>query len=230
MIKFFTFILVIAAGTATISAQTKPVPTPQRALTQQEPVVDNKKGAVIGRAYVNEYFGFEITLPDTWLIPGDDFEEYMKGKGYDLSLKAPESLSATSKARVNAGLEKVSILVTAYRSMPGSTDNAIMRVSAEDLSGEPQIKDAVDYIDAIRATYQLMKLPIDFRYSETNAEKLGKMQFGYIDTSSLAGKKRMYATVRSRHAILFTLSYSNDDDLATMRQILSDGTFDLKTH
>jgi len=73
-----------------------------------------------------------------------------------------------------------------------------------------------------------MKLPTDFRYSETQAEKLGAKQFAYVDVSSNAGKKRMYATLRNGHAIMFTLSYTKPEDLATMRQILSTGNFALK--
>ncbi len=103
-----------------------------------------------------------------------------------------------------------------------------MRISVENLSANPQIKDAVDYFDAIRAAFKAITLPPDFNYSETKAEKLGTMQFAYLDTSSSAGKKRMYATVRNGYAIMFTLSYTADDDLTTMRRILEEGNFDLK--
>ena len=111
--------------------------------------------------------------------------------------------------------------------MPGSADNAIMRISAEDLASVPQIKDAVDYFDAMRGQFRSMTLPADFRYSETQAEQLGRKQFAYLDSSSKAGKKRLYATVRNGYAILFSLSYNSDADLQTMRQILSDGDFAL---
>jgi hypothetical protein len=129
---------------------------------------------------------------------------------------------------VNQAIKRVNVLLTAYRSMPGSTDNAIVRISVEDLSSNPQIKDAVDYFDAIRAMYVAMKLPPDFKYSETQAEKLGSKQFGYLDASSTAGKKRMYATVRDGFAIMFTLSYSKADDLETFRQVLEQSNFALK--
>lgn len=212
-------------------AQTKPKPKPRTApklvaKTDAKPSID--RGKVAGRTYTNSTFGFEITFPDTWLIPGDDFEAYMKKQGFDLGLKAPDSLPPASKAKVNSALKRVHILLTAYRSMPGSTDNAIVRISVEDLTANPQIKDAVDYFDAVRGMYKTMKLPADFKYGETGAEKLGSMQFGYIDTTSKAGRKRMYATVRSGFAILFTLSYTSDTDLETLRGVLAGGKFSLK--
>jgi hypothetical protein len=191
-------------------------------------ITSTDKGTVSGRTYTNNKFGFEITFPDAWLIPGHDFEEYMKSQGFDLSLKAPDSLTPAGRASLNSALKKVKVLLTAYRSMPGTADNAIMRASVEDLVGNPQVKDAVDYLDAMRASFITLKLPPDFHYSETGAEQLGTTQFAYLDLDSKAGKKRMYATVRNGFAILFTLSYTSADDLATMRRVLDEGTFHSK--
>lgn len=216
-------LLVSSFGFAQKRAKPRPRAAAKAAVKQS---VD--MGKVSGRTYINKTFGFEITFPDTWLIPDNDFEEYMKKQGFDLSLKAPDSLPASSKDTINKALQRVTILLTAYRSMPGSSDNAIVRVSVEDLKPNPQIKDAVDYFDAIRTTYKTMKLSTDFEYSETQAEKLGSMQFAYIDTLSSDGRKRMYATVRNGFAIMFTLSYSAPDDLDTFRQVLKDGNFALK--
>ena len=201
------------------TAKTMPLP----AAIPAKPSVE--KGTVAGRTYTNTTFHFEVTFPDTWLIPGDDFDAYMKKQGFDLSLKAPDSLTPATKARVNRSLAQVSVLLTAYRSMPGTPDNAIVRISVEDLSANPQIKDAVDYFDAMRTTFASMRLPADFKYSETQAEKLGSQQFGFLDTSSKDGKKRMYATVRNGFAIMFTLTYKSDDDLKTFRDVLGSGNF-----
>jgi hypothetical protein len=65
---------------------------------------------------------FEVTFPDTWLIPGDDFEDYMKSNGIDVSLKTPDSIGEASKIQLERALQKVQILLTAYRSMPGTAD------------------------------------------------------------------------------------------------------------
>ena len=112
--------------------------------------------------------------------------------------------------------------------MPGYPDIAVVRISVEDLSPNPQIKDAVDYFDAIRAMYKTMKLPPDFKFSERQAEQLGSAQLGYLDASSSAGKKRMYAIVRGTRAILFTISYTKDEDLQTFRGVIEQGNFTLK--
>lgn len=231
----FIFFLIVFANIV-ITAQppkaaTKPTPKkiPDAVPVKKVVAETDELGTVSGRTYTNTVHGFQITFPDVWLMPGRDFEDYMKSQGHDISLKAPDNLSGAGKIQVEKLLEKVKILVTAYRSMPGMTDNAIMRVSVEDLRTTPAVKDAVDYFDLMRSQFAVMKLPPDFKYSETQAEKLGDKQFAFIDTSSNAGKKRMYATVRKGHAIMFTLSYTKPEDLATMRQILAGGDFALQT-
>lgn len=204
-----------------------PAGVPVKAGTEAKSILD--EGTVVGRTYRNETFGFEVTFPEHWTIAGDDFEAEAKRLGFDLSLKAPTSLQGVQKTNLDRALKRVNIFLTAYRTATkGIPENAIIRISVEDLTANPQIKDAVDYFDAVRAMYATMKLPADFRYSETQAEKLGAKQFGFLGTSSDAGMKRMYATVKGRYAVMFTLSYKNNHDLDTFKNILATGNFSLK--
>jgi len=168
-----------------------------------------------------------LELPDAGLAPDREFEDYRKSKGHDISLKGRDNIGKTGKIRLDKALEKVKMLVTAYRALPGMADNAILRVSVEDLRLNLAVKDVVDYFDLMRSQFAVMKLPADFKYSETQAEKLGAKQFAFLDTTSNSGKKRMYATVRGGFAIMFTLTYTKPEDLATMRQILAGGDFAL---
>lgn len=240
MNKFAIIVLLFAAAATNAAAQAaSPTPSkipsrvpikagtatkPAAAVTQKDAV---DPGKVEGKTYSNATFGFEVNFPDTWLIPGDDFEEFMKGKGYDIAVRVKAN-DPQAKANVKRFEKQVTLLLTAYRSMPGTPDNAVVLISVEDLTDNPKIKDAVDYFDLMRAQISTMKLPADFTYSEVGAEKLGKKQFAYLETSSSAGKKRMYATVRGRYAIMFTLSYSANDDLSTLRRILEEGNFSNK--
>ena len=223
-----SMILSLTFPVAAQSIPANPLPEKKVGATVVAVTDASDRGTVSGRTYTNHGLAFEVTFPDTWLIPGDDFEDYMKSQGIDVTLKAPETLGKASKIQVERALQKVNILLTAYRSMPGTEDNGVVRISTEDIRLNPAIKDAVDYFDLMRSQYAVMKLPADFRYSETQAEQLGSQQFGFLDTSSNAGKKRMYATVRNGVAIMFTLSYTKPDDLKTFRDVLAKGNFALK--
>src|SRR5688572_5444753 len=205
----------------------KPASTKPAAAKQPAPAAIDK-GLVSGRTYTNWSLGFEVTFPDTWFIPGDDFEAEMKKAGYDLSLKVPPTVPTADRAKMNRALKHVTIAMTAFRSMPGSTENAIVRVTLESLAANPQIKDAIDYFDAMRNQFKTMTLPKDFKYSETQAEQLGRWQFAFLDSSNSAGKKRLYATVRKGYAVLFSLSYTKDEDLDVFRKVLSEGNFAFK--
>ena len=210
-------------------AQTKPKPRPIPAgVPVKVTGVEAYGGSVEGRTYRNSKFFFEITVPDDWFIAGPDFEKIVKENGFDLTSNQPQNSPSKSGSAAPKPTRQVDILMTAFRSDPESKGNAVLRVTTEDLKPNPQIRDAVDYFDAITAAYMTIKLPPDFKYSATKAEQLGPKQFAYIDTSSAAGKKRMYATVRNGFAIMFTLSYTSDNDVESLRRILAGGNFALK--
>ncbi len=183
-------------------------------------------GTVKGRTYINPTLSFQVTFPDSWLIPGPDFEGYMKAAGFDLHTVNTEALGPLAKKQF---AKNVTILLTAYRSMPGTPDNTFVLIAAEDLSSVPQIKDAVDYIDVVRQSLLRAKLPAGFKFGETDAEQLGAMQFAFLDTSSGTQKRRLYATVRQGYALLFTVAYVDDADLPTVRDVLRTGDFFLPT-
>ena len=194
---------------------------PPRAVAK--PVYD--AGEIVGKTYANKYFNFSLTLPDDWEIAEADFERRLKKEGFNLSVETPKAASASAQSKLNAAANRVRVLLTAYKAAPDAGENAILRVSIEDLRAVPQVKDAVDYFDSMRATYQNIKLPAGFKYSETQAERVGAMQFGFLDVSNGAGKKRMYATVRNGHALMFTLTYKSDEDLNALKNFLSAGDF-----
>lgn len=204
---------------------TKKLPTsiPVKPGTEvREAIKKLDSGSVTGRTYINPTLSFQVTFPDSWLIPGPDFEDYMKSAGVDLHTINSEALGPVAKKQF---AKNVTVLLTAYRSMPGTPDKTFVLIAAENLSAVPQIKDAVDYIDVVRQSLLKAKLPAGFKVQETDAEKLGAMQFAFLDTSSGTQKRRLYATVRQGYALLFTISYVNDEDLATARNVLATGDF-----
>src|SRR5476649_1003873 len=91
-------------------AQTKRVSVPHPTPAKTTAKTTAAGGIVVGRTYTNKNFGFEVTFPDTWLIPDSDFEAYMKKQGFDLSLKAPDSLPPASQTKINDAVRRVEVL------------------------------------------------------------------------------------------------------------------------
>lgn len=224
----FSIILLSAIASAQQKRAVQRPPAKPAAAVKSAASTAIDRGTVLGRTYTNRTFKFEVTFPDSWLIPGD---ADMKSKGVDLSLKAPQAASLQAQETLDSALKRLTVLMTVYREMPGTPDNAVVRIAVEDiknLNTMPPVRDAVDYVDLLRQTYKIVKIPADFRYSETQAEQLGHKQFAFIDTSGKEGKTRLYATVRNGFAILFTLYYNRDKDLQTFRDVLAKGNFSLK--
>jgi hypothetical protein len=183
------------------------------------------RGTVSGHTYTNRTFGFEVTFPDAWIIPDD---QYAKTHGLNFGLRPLVSSDPKAQKIVDTAFSRITLLLSVYKYLPELRDNSEVRIAAEDLKGQPQIKDAVDYIDAVRQLYAASKLPSEVQYSETQAERLGRHEFAYLDLITPDGKTRMYVTVRNRFAILFKFSYSEDKDLQVFRDVLAKGNFSLK--
>ena len=231
MKKGFALLLILGSLAAICFAQRQAAPQRSTKRLSAPPAaakIPTDRGIVDGQTYTHRSLGFSIAFPEEWPIASGDFEKKVRSQGIDLGLRAPAFLPAAERAKLNNSLKTVTDLLIAYRGSDAEKNSAIIRISVEDLALTPQVKDAVDYFDLMRQMYRSMKLPPDFKFSETQAEKLGSKQFAFLDTSNRSGKKRIYATVRGRKAILFTLAYSLDDDLQAFRKILSSGSFNLK--
>jgi len=188
----------------------KPAAVPRSTPAAQDPI-EKHGGKIVDRTYSNDSLKFKMTLPAGWFFAGRDFETVLKAEGLDLS---------TSKTSAK-------LLFTAFTAETATKRSAILRVATEDLLLQPQIKDEVDYLDAVRASFKRQRLPADFVYGETSAEVLGRRQFGYLDISNASGHKRIYVKFRGRNAIIMTISYVEVIDHVRFRTILDEGGFDL---
>ncbi|MBK6751526.1 MAG: hypothetical protein KA956_01380 [Pyrinomonadaceae bacterium] len=229
---------IFALTAISLQAQTaKPTPSsipagvpvkPGTKTTAMKSKAELDPGILSGQIYTHVDLGFDITFPATWVIPGIDTEKYWKEKGYELRPKINRN-DPQQAANIRRYEKQVTLLLTAYRSAIGTPGNAVLLISAEDLSTNPKIKDAVDYFDLMRAQIGTMKLPPDYEYSVTNAERLGAQQFAFLDITAAKEKKRLYATVRDGYAIILAFTYHETEDLAAFRRILEEANFSLRT-
>jgi hypothetical protein len=213
MRKLF-ILLVLSCCFAINSNAQKPKQTPPKRPAPEvkmQPAVDF--GEIIDRTYTNFFFGFKLTFPAGWFVNTVENDEDLKKAKINLDVETPKN----TQNIINSFKFEEKIGIT-----------SVLRISTEDLDKFPDINNAVDYFDAMRQTFKVVKLPSDFTYSETNAEKLGNLQFAYLDISSNKGKKRLYATVRNGFAVVFTLTYKDAKDLQEMKNVLAEGDFEYK--
>jgi hypothetical protein len=225
---FVFFVSFAESQSKKVVTKVNSLPTADNSLVSNDLLLIKKLGDIDGQIYRNKNLGFEIQFPINWLVPQNDAENLAKKPRFNLDLQTPKAISQTYQAKLNSASNKVINLVTAYKTLPDDSDNVFFQVSIENLEATPNVKDAVDYFDFMLETFRILKLPKDFIFSEVRAEKLGNKQFAFLDTSSKAGKRRLYATVKTGFAVVFTISYKSESDLNTMKKILADGDFSLK--
>ena len=230
--------MVLIAVTLTASAQTRrtaqaanprSTTAPPVSTTTAVPFFD--RGKISGKTYTNKTLGLAITFPDVWTVADDEFKTYVKSKGGDLTPKPAKAVSPADQAKLNADFKRLTFLMTAYRSLPGTRQNATAHIAVEDvrkLNTTRPVKDAVDYVDLVRFQMSQIKLPPGYSYSDTKAERLGNNQYAYLDSTDNGVRTRLYVTVRKSYAILLSLVYSADDDLETFRDVLARASFALK--
>lgn len=238
MRRFLTIALFTLIPFSLVNAQAKRAPaagSPHRKPAGTPKTVSAEtptpRGTIVGRTYTNRALRFEITFPDTWLIADDKFYAYMKAHGADLTPKPPTAAIPVDQQKINAAFNRLTILLTVYRALPGTEGNAVARVAAENirlLNTSRPVRDAVDYVDLMRSQMSQIRMPPDYKYSETQAEQLGSNQFAFIDTYDKMQKTRVYVTVRGGFALLFSLAYTADEDLETFRDVLARANFALK--
>jgi hypothetical protein len=205
-----------------------PITTESKMLQNNDISLVLSLGEVVGKTYRNKFFNFAIEFPQSWQISDAKLDDFLKSKGLELNLQTATSTNSSIQSKLNSATSRVSNLTTAFKLLPGAKNNAVFTISIERLEDLPQVKDAVDYIDLLRETILKVTLPKGFQVSETQAEKLGRVQFGFLDTSISTGSKRMYCIVKNGFAVLFTLSYTSYSDLELMKKILVNGDFSLK--
>src|SRR5437588_8761656 len=126
-----------AAGQAGVQPQ--PPPTPGH-----EPAVS--AGTITDSAYVNEYFGLRLTIPEGWNV--------YDAQGRQMVLERGRKMITSSDKSVQAGLDAASartvnlLTVTKLPQGQSGMTNAVFACGAEPLAGS-SVKTGEDYLAAV---------------------------------------------------------------------------------
>lgn len=223
--KRLIFLLIVAACSLTVSAQTKTRPkTAPKAVPKVAAAGELDKGTVKDGQYTNKYFGIMFPIPENWQVQEEIVNKIIKDQG----AKSAKGKTAAAQKALNQATNRVTVAMTVFKNPLGSDENASFVLSFEDLRSIPSVKDAVDYLQLLVTTLKQVQLPPDMKYSEIQAEKLGTRQFGFIEINKKEATQRMYVTVKKNYAIFFVFTYNDAADLEIMRTMLANGNFALK--
>ena len=178
----------------------------------------NFLGVNEGQVYSNKYFRLRLTAPDGWLVQQREVGIAIK----NLGKRTVTGKSAQMQKALNDASSRVTVLLTVSKDIMGMPNNSTLILSAEKTPPLLQVRNGRDYLRFNIETFKKVKLPEDFKYSENiEAEKFGTETLYYLQITRSFGSQRVYAFARNGYALFFTLTYTSDEELDTLRNIFA---------
>jgi hypothetical protein len=227
LLIIFLFVVVLLAANGSFAQKTKakpkPTPTPAKPATVAQ-IRGIDLGRLRGNTYTNDFFGLKFDFPLGWLVGDNELEKQLKA----IEQEQIKTKDAQTQKAIQQAIERVTPLLGGYKKLPGMPGNASLRVMVEDLSAQPLIADGKAYLTLTVDSLKLAKMPADFKYSEVKSEVIDNVTLDYIETSTGGYKKRIYAAVRKKFALLMTIDYYENADFETLHKILSEADLNYK--
>ncbi len=228
-LKFFGLLVaVFLLSNYSFAQKRKSKPKPRKVIIEAvstSSIQEDFLGEVEGSTYKNKFFGVKLILPETWLIQEAQVNDAIKQIG---SKSVTGKTSQTQKA-YDIAMQRLTVLFTASKDILGIENNATMIFSAEKSPPLVQIRNGQDYLRLNIQSFKKLQLPPDFKYSETiKSEKFGIETFYSLDIERATYNQRFYAIYRKGYSLFFTLTYSAEEDLETMKDVIRNSDFSWK--
>lgn len=174
--------------------------------------------------YRNEFFGFSMTVPGSWVVPGDEEIERAKTAGLDM-LKS-------EKARVNENFSeavKNEIIVFAAQPQQIGGDNPVSL--SVGITKQPSRLTRAENVAAMSRDFLLTNPKItlfeDLKTIEINGTTFATFTIK-TEFSGVFLKQKVVTTMRKGYSITLVTSYRDDRYLPEIERILGSLKFDKK--
>ena len=183
-------------------------------------------GTVKNSVYTNNYFGLEVKFPEKWYLQSQAEQKKLMEEGGKFMAGDDKNI----KAAIKASEQKTVNLFAVFNYAPGSPVpfNANMAAIAEKVDHIPGIKKGSDYLFHTKRAFAATQLKIDIT-KDGYSKKLGNVDFDSMATAmNLRGitvKQEYYVTIQKGYALLFIISYSNDNQRKGLHEIVNSVNF-----
>lgn len=183
-------------------------------------------GAVKNSTYTNKYFGLSVKFPPEWSVQDQESQKKIMELGERMVTQDDKNLQVALKA---AELKMVTLFMVFQHPMGTPVSfNPNMTCIAERVSDLPGIKRGKDYLFHIKNI--LNSSPVKCTFSkDMTTEKFGGREFDMLHNEiPIAGSKvrqKIYVTIIKGYALVFTVSFMNDEEEAAMDNVMSTITF-----
>ncbi len=176
-------------------------------------------GEMKDNTYTNKYFNLEFKVTEGWNIATkEELDEF--------TTSSNENAAEGDNALDPEKLRVLALAMAAKYPMTYSEGlNPNINLLSENLKlvTDVTIKNAEDYLTATKTAMEQAGMP--YTFGEITTEKLGNKEFKAFDLSmELEGftlKQKQYVTLIKDHALIFTLTYTNDEEYKELSDILN---------
>lgn len=185
-------------------------------------------GKMDGNTYKNDYFGLSLEIPNGWIIASDEEKAALTNTSKELIANGDENL----KKDFDLAKVKTLNLVYSFKHPLNYTGgfNSNFFCVAENLSliNSLTVKSGADYLKLSKALMEKTNIPYSFH--EITSEEIGGKHFDVmeadVDYQGIKIYQKYYSAIIDRYALSFIMSYTTEDDLNELNNILTSIKFE----
>lgn len=183
-------------------------------------------GTLDGKNYTNESLGLKLKVPDSWVIANQQTIDLLNRLGNKLLSGSDSNLKSNLDA---SSLNNVYLLYTSkYEIGTSTTFNPNFELAMSNISQFLWIKCAEDYLTASKLALTQTQVKFTFP-KDIYTENVGGVDFSVLEMQMNVGgltvNQKIYASLKGDNVVSFTLTYSTEDQLTELNQILSSVQF-----
>ena len=180
-------------------------------------------GKIENGVYTNDYFDFNIPVPQNWDVRNDEQVQQLQKKGSGLISGNNKEL----EAKIDQADVNTVVLLTVFKNKEDTTAvkfNPSFILLCENLQGSPDIKKGKDYLDHAKYLMQQSKMPYQFT-PEYFTEKVGNKEFDRMDAvldGQMGGIQQSYYSIIDKgYALSIIISFVDADQKIELKGIIN---------
>ena len=180
-------------------------------------------GKIENGVYTNDYFDFNIPVPQSWDVRNDEQVKQLQKKGSGLISGNNKEL----EAKIDEADVNTIVLLTVFKNKDDTAANKFnpsFIILCENLQGSPDIKKGKDYLDHAKYLMQQSKMPYQFT-PEYFTEKIGNKEFDRMDAvldGQMGGIQQSYYSIIDKgYALSIIISFVDADQKTDLKEIIN---------
>jgi len=180
-------------------------------------------GKIENGVYTNDYFDFNIPIPQSWDVRNDEQVQQLQKKGSGLISGNNKEL----EAKIDEADVNTIVLLTVFKNKDDTAANKFnpsFIILCENLQGSPDIKRGKDYLDHAKYLMQQSKMPYQFT-PEYFTEKVGNKEFDRMDAvleGQMGGIQQSYYSIIDKdYAFSIIISFVDADQKTELKGIIN---------